>query len=103
MISISPNDILSLTTITTCLYNKVVGWSPNVFVSEDYKFSLIKSTQKGCVFSVHLCWDENCEKTYMGYKYCNPKLGCKYIFKKDGAFYLYGDGDSETVELDIKE
>jgi hypothetical protein len=102
-ISISPQDILSLTTITWCYNNKVLGWQPGFFESKDYTFSLIKKDQKGLTFAKKLCWDEDCEKLYIGYLYCNSKLGCKYIFKKDGAYYLYGEGDSETVKLDVKE
>ena len=102
-IRISPHDLISLTTITWCYHNNVSGWQPNFFESKDYKFSLIKSDQKGLTFSKNLCWDENCENLYVGYLYCNRKLGCKYIFKKDGSYYLYGEGDKETVKLDVKK
>jgi hypothetical protein len=98
---ISPADIDSLVTLVWCYIDGKPGFQHAVLESGYYKFSLVRSDQNNIIPVMRICWDAKCKKTYLGFLYCDDKLGCKYIFKKGRSYYLYGKDDAKNVKFDV--
>lgn len=96
----SPRDLTSVSTICCTRIGNSYGFYQVLLDTSKYQFSIQPARPSPPLFPAKICLDDSCSTLYKGYSWFNQEHFTR-VFKRDGAYYMFGPDDDEPVMLEV--